>query len=90
MGALETPTQSGTQPEVTAGPVPGDPGRRAPSKLVGERVTQRKAPPHVAVARKPDCRIVVGHEMLREKLPVHLDFFGLSAGSGNNAPRRGR
>jgi shikimate dehydrogenase len=49
---------------------------------------KREITPLVEAARARGCRFVLGHEMLREQMPLYLQFFGLPAapdGSGCGA-----
>jgi shikimate dehydrogenase len=63
-------------------PLPVDVGQITPSMLIGEIVMKREITPLVEAARARGCRFVLGHEMLREQMPLYLQFFGLPAVPG--------
>jgi shikimate dehydrogenase len=58
-------------------PLPVDVGQIAPNMLIGEIVMKREITPLIDAARSRGCRFVLGHEMLREQMPLYLQFFGL-------------
>jgi shikimate dehydrogenase len=60
--------------------LPFDLGQITPNMLIGEIVMKREVTPLVEAARARGCRVVLGHEMLREQMPLYLEFFGLPAG----------
>ena len=73
-------------------PLPVDVGQITPNMLIGEIVMKREITPLIDAARARGCRIVLGHEMLREQMPLYLEFFGLpsvpgGSGHGVGGPR---
>jgi shikimate dehydrogenase len=54
---------------------------------IAEIVMKREITPLVAAARAKGCRTVLGREMLREQMPLYLDFFGLPSVSTTDADR---
>jgi shikimate dehydrogenase len=65
-------------------PLPVDVAQITPSMLIGEIVMKREITPLVDAARTRGCRLVFGHEMLREQMPLYLQFFGLPAVPGSS------
>jgi shikimate dehydrogenase len=56
-------------------PVPFD--EITPEMTIGEIVMKRDITPLVAAARAVGCRTVLGREMLKEQMPLYLEFLGL-------------
>ncbi len=69
-----------------ADPPPVDTGELAPAMLVAEIVMKREITPLLDAARARGCRSVLGHEMLREQMPLYLEFFGLPLAPGATGP----
>jgi shikimate dehydrogenase len=67
-------------------PPPVDTGEIAPSMLVAEIVMKREVTPLLDAARARGCRTVQGREMLREQMPLYLEFFGLPTAPGATGP----
>jgi shikimate dehydrogenase len=63
-------------------PPPVDTAEIAPTMLVAEIVMKREITPLVDAARTRGCRTVLGREMLREQMPLYLEFFGLPSAPG--------
>ena len=60
-------------------PLPIDVTQITPEMVIAEIVMKREITPMLEAARARGCRIVLGREMLREQMPLYLDFFGLTA-----------
>ena len=69
-----------------ADPPPVDTGEIAPAMLVAEIVMKREITPLLDAARARGCRTVLGREMLREQMPLYLEFFGLPLAPGATGP----
>ena len=63
-------------------PPPVDIDEIVPAMLVAEIVMKREITPLVDAARARGCRTVLGREMLREQMPLYLEFFGLPSAPG--------
>jgi shikimate dehydrogenase len=68
-------------------PLPIDVGQIAPQMVVAEIVMKREITPMLEAARTRGCRIVLGREMLREQMPLYLDFFGLAPAAADALPQ---
>ena len=69
-----------------ADPPPVDTGEITPAMLVAEIVMKREITPLLDAARARGCRTVLGREMLREQMPLYLEFFGLPLAPGATGP----
>ncbi len=58
-------------------PLPIDAAQITPAMTIGEIVMKHDATPLVVAARAKGCRTVLGREMLKEQMPLYLDFLGL-------------
>ncbi len=65
-------------------PLPIDIAQIEPTMLIAEIVMKREVTPMLAAALARGCRIVRGLEMLREQLPLYLEFFGLTSTGAKN------
>ncbi len=68
-------------------PLPIDVGQITPQMVIAEIVMKRDITPLLAAARALGCRIVLGREMLREQMPLYLEFFGLPQASSDAVGR---
>ena len=73
-GFVVNATPLGMEPDDPL-PVPAD--EITPEMTIGEIVMKHDITPLVAAARAKGCRTVLGREMLREQLPLYLEFLGL-------------
>lgn len=60
-----------------ADPMPVDASELTPDMTVGEIVMKVAVTPLVAAARAAGCRAVLGYEMLKQQMPLYLEFLGL-------------
>jgi shikimate dehydrogenase len=57
--------------------LPVDVEQITPATTIVEIVMKREITPLIAAARAKGCRTVLGKEMLREQMPLYLEFLGL-------------
>jgi shikimate dehydrogenase len=60
-------------------PLPIDADQITSAMTIAEIVMKREITPLIAAARATGCRTVLGKEMLREQMPLYLEFLGLPA-----------
>ena len=58
-------------------PLPVDSAQITPDMIIGEIVMKVAVTPFVAAARAKGCRTVLGYEMLKQQMPLYLEFLGL-------------